>query len=100
MEVFELKGHVVEIGPGVSGSEAEAIVVSPDGKEVFVHADRFEWCCNYTVSEKGYYGVVDGISGLDDSDYIEQYEELSETEGSAYYQIFVALDNVLQLIEG
>ena len=94
MTVFEVKGQLNEIGPGVCGSEAEAKVAGPDGEEVFVYAQCFEDCYNFGVYGKSIYGT------MDNGDAIEQYDELGEAEKSEYHPVFAVLDRVLRLIEG
>ena len=99
MTVFEVKGQLFEIGPGVCGSEAEAKVTGEDGKDVYVFAQCFEGCYDYSIRTESAYGKLNGTEEPG-GDVLEQYEELSETKGSKYHKVFATLDKVLKLIEG
>jgi len=99
MMVFNVKGQMVEVGPGVVGVEAEAAVSNDCEKDVFVYAWSFDGCRGYSVSEKSNYGTMCD-DGFDEDNCIENYEELKGAEKSKYYAVFSALDNVLKLIEG
>ena len=99
MTVFEVKGQLFEIGPGVCGSEAEAKVTGEDGKDVYVFAQCFEGCYDYSVRTESAFGKqneTDAPGG----EVLEEYEELSETKGSKYHKVFGVLEKMLKLIEG
>jgi len=100
MTVFEVKGQLFEAGPSVCGEEAEAKVTTPDGKDVFVHAWRFEGCNGYTVKDESVYGRMNDADVPDEKNCIERYDELEATKDSAYHHVFEALNTVIQLIEG
>lgn len=100
MEVIELKGQKVELGPGVHGYEAEAKVNCPDGKTVFVHGECYGDAFNLTVAEESIYGTfADGVS-LDEIDCLERYNGIGYATKSQYYKAFIVLDQMLQLMEG
>lgn len=100
MTVFEVKGQIFEAGPGVCGSEAEAKVSGPDGKDVFVHAWYFEGCNGYTVKDESVYGRMNDDDTPDEKDCIEKYSEIDDAKNSKYYKVFTVLDQMLQLMEG
>ena len=100
MKVVVIKGQKVELGPGVQGFEAEAEVVTPDGKSVFVYGECLNDCFNLTVTEESIYGSLSECESLDDIDCLERYEGLGDTTESKYHKVFVVLDQVLQLMEG
>lgn len=100
MTVLNVKGQMVELGPGVAGAEAEATVSTPDGEKVFVYAESFDGCCNFAVLSESFYGTMDSDASLDDVDCMERYEAIADTTGSAYRKVFVVLDQVIQLMEG
>jgi len=99
MTVFEAKGQLFEIGPGVCGSEAEAKVTGEDGKDVYVFAQCFEGCYDYSVLTESAFGKLNS-EDEPDGEVLEEYEELSETKGSKYHKVFLVLEKVLKLIEG
>ena len=74
MTVFNLKGQIVEVGPGVCGSEAEAVVTDRDGRDVFVYTWRFDGCRSYTVSGTSAYGKM-------------TTEEFDEEKCEEYYDV-------------
>lgn len=100
MTVFDVKGRLNEIGPGVAGSEAEAQVTTPDGKDLFVYAGCFEECYTFAVSDQSIYETMGNGGSLDDVNCMELYEEMDDAKDSAYYKVFDVLNNVVQLIEG
>lgn len=99
MTVFEVKGQMFEMGPGVCGSEAEARVSGMDGKEVFVHAWYFEGCNGYTVKNESVYGRMNDDDPPDEKECIEKYDDIEATKGSKYRKVFVGLNKVLKMIE-
>ena len=100
MTVFEVNGQIFEAGPGVCGSEAEAKVSGPDGKDVFVHAWYFEGCYGYTVKKDSVYGKMNDDDTPDEKDCIERYDDLDKTKGSSYHKVFAVLNKVIRLMEG
>lgn len=99
MMVSEVKGRIFEIGPGVSGSEAEATVTGQGGKDVFVSVSHFEGCYNFGVYNRSVYGDenVDYVS--DKACIIERYDELPLKKDSAHYKVFKTLKDVVDLLE-
>lgn len=99
MTVFELKGQIVEVGPGVCGSEAEATATGRDGRDVFIYTWRFDGCRSYTVSDKSVYGTMT-TEEFDEEKCAEHYEELEDAVHSKYYEVFKVLDQMVCLMEG
>lgn len=99
MTVFSVKGQIFEVGPGVSGSEAEAIVSGKGGKDVFVNVSRFEDCYNFGVYNRSVYGEENVDYASDEACIIERYEELDGAKKSAYYKAFKLLKNTVDLLE-
>lgn len=97
MTVFNLKGQIVEVGPGVCGSEAEAVVTDRDGRDVFVYTWRFDGCRSYTVSGTSAYGKMT-TEEFDEEKCEEYYDELDEAAESKYYEVFKVLDQMITLM--
>lgn len=99
MMVSEVKGRIFEVGPGVSGSEAEATVVGQDGKDVFVAASCFESCYDFGVYNRTVYGDENVDYVADESCIIERYEDLASAKESAYYKALKLLKDTVDLLE-
>lgn len=99
MMVFEIKGRIFEVGPGVSGSEAEATVSGPDGKDVFVAASHFEGCYNFGVYNRTVYGDENTDYANEEACIIEQYDELDAAKKSSYYKLLVLLKDNVDMLE-
>jgi len=100
MMVHNVKGQMVEVGPGVSGSVSEATVTLADGKDVFVYGTCFEECYDFGVTEKSLYEMIVNNESIDDEAFMERYGELDNAKKSAYSKVFSTLDKMLRLIEG
>ena len=100
MYVYDMKGQMVDAGPGIAGPEAEATVSVDGGKDVYVHAWHFEGCCGYTVSEKSFFGHMNDEKPYNEEDCVESYDELGDAKKSAYYGVFKVLNQMMRLMEG
>lgn len=96
---YEMKGRIFEAGPGVSGSEAEAVVSVPGGEDVFVAVSRFEGCYNMGVYNRSVYGDENVDYANDEACIIEQYEELVQAKKSRYYKLLKHLKATVDLLE-
>ena len=99
MMASEVKGRIFEVGPGVSGSEAEATVTGQGGKDVFVSVSHFEGRYNFGVYNRSVYGDENVDYASDKACIIEQYEELPLKKDSAYYKVFKVLKSVVDMLE-
>ena len=100
MMVSNVKGQIFEIGPGVCGTEVEATVNTDNGHDVFVYVNIFEGIYGLMVTKKSVYGTNGDLDSLDKEDYIERYNDITETKKSSYRKVFAVLDKVCKLIEG
>lgn len=99
MMVSEVKGRIFEVGPGVSGSEAEAIVTGHDGKDVFVAVSCFEGCYDFGVYNRTVYGDENVDYASDDACTIKKYNDLPSAKNSAYYKVLKLLKETVDLLE-
>lgn len=97
--IDEIRAKKSAIGPGVHVYEAEATVICPDGKEVFVHMDSYEGDRNCTVTAESIYGKTMEEDWLDDIEILEEYNGTEDAEGSAYWRVFSELDKIITRME-
>lgn len=97
--IDEIQVKKSAIGPGAHVYEAEATVICPDGKEVFVHMDSYEGDRNCTVAAESIYGKTMEEDWRDGVEVLEEYEGTEDTESSAYWRVFSELDKIITRLE-
>lgn len=91
--VIEVNAEKSFAGPGEWAYDAEACVKAPEGDTVYVHVNMYDMFRHYVVSKVS---MMEDI--VDDSEFIEQYERMSDAKESKYYKVFDALNKVITMM--
>lgn len=97
MGITEIKAKKILGGPGSFAWIAEA-EVEADGKKVYVTVSYYDGE-EYTVSENGLYEFLAGAEEEPCTEFLEEYTDWDEAQGSKYVKVYEVLRGVIDEME-